>query len=177
MVERCVGFVVVGENVTVVDTEIPDDNDDPITVVADDTWRLQKGDRAPAYAVLHQRCEDYLRENGVERVIVKASALPTGPADLAFLQAPNFAASLLPQQRRCVRSKSSRRRSSVAPTASERSMSTLRTTRSGMSKLRAARLGRPAGRRPCLLWRRGMPDGRGCSSARNRSQAWEWFLW
>lgn len=85
MGERCVGIVVVGENVTVVDTEIPDDDEDPIVVLADDTWRLQKGDKAPAYAVLHQRCGDYLRENGVEKVIVKASALPTGAARLGLL--------------------------------------------------------------------------------------------
>lgn len=85
MSERWVGLVVVGENVTVVDTEIPDGDDDPIIVLADDTWRLQKGDKAPAYSVLHQRCADYLRENGVQKVIVKASALPTGAARLGLL--------------------------------------------------------------------------------------------
>ncbi len=85
MAERCVGFVIVGETVTMVDAAIPDNDDDPITVLADDTWRLQKGDRAPAYAVLHQQCADYLRENGVEKAVVKASALPTGAARLGLL--------------------------------------------------------------------------------------------
>lgn len=85
MSKRWVGLVVVGENVTAVDTEVPDDADDPIIVLADDTWRLQKGDKAAAYAVLHQRCADYLQENGVEKVIVKASALPTGTARLGLL--------------------------------------------------------------------------------------------
>jgi hypothetical protein len=85
MSERCVGFVIVGEAVTVVDATIPDNDDDPITVLADDTWRLQKGDRAPAYAVLHQQCADYLRENGVEKAVIKASALPTGAARLGLL--------------------------------------------------------------------------------------------
>jgi hypothetical protein len=85
MAERWVGIVVVGEVVTVVDAEMPDDADDPITVIADDTWRLQKGDKAPAYAVLHQRCADYLREHDVDAVIIKASALPTGAARLGLL--------------------------------------------------------------------------------------------
>jgi hypothetical protein len=85
MSERWVGFVVVGETVTVVDASIPNDDDEPVTVLADDTWRLQKGERAPAYAVLHQQCADYLRENGVERAVVKARALPTGAARLGLL--------------------------------------------------------------------------------------------
>lgn len=85
MSERWVGFVIVGEAVTVVDAAIPEDEDDPITVLADDTWRLQKGERAPAYAVLHQQCADYLRENGIGKAVVKASALPTGAARLGLL--------------------------------------------------------------------------------------------
>jgi hypothetical protein len=85
MAKRCVGLVIVGEAVTVVDAEIPDDLGEPLTIVADDTWRLQAGERAPAYAVLHQRCADYLRENGVGSVVVKASALPTGAPRLGLL--------------------------------------------------------------------------------------------
>lgn len=85
MSKRWVGLVVVGENITVVDTQIPDNDDDPIVVLADDSWRLQKGDKAPAYAVLHQRCADYLQENAVDKVILKASALPTGAARLGLL--------------------------------------------------------------------------------------------
>jgi hypothetical protein len=77
--------MVVGEVVTVVDTEIPDGADAALSILADDTWRLQNGERAPAYAVLHQRCVDYLRENGIGSVVVKASALPTGPARLGLL--------------------------------------------------------------------------------------------
>ncbi|MCY1551239.1 hypothetical protein D9M68_875560 [compost metagenome] len=46
---------------------------------------MQKGDRAPALSVLHQRCADYFRENEVDLVIVKASALPTGSVKLAVL--------------------------------------------------------------------------------------------
>jgi len=85
MAERRLGLVVVGEVVTLVDAEIPDNADDPITIIADASWKLQKGDRAPAYAVLHQRCHDYLRENGVASVVIKASALSQGGTKLGLL--------------------------------------------------------------------------------------------
>jgi hypothetical protein len=85
MASRTVGFVVVGEVITLVDAEIPNEATDPVTIVADDTWKLQKGERAPAYAVLHQRCYDYLRENGIGSVVVKASALPQGAPKLGLL--------------------------------------------------------------------------------------------
>ena len=82
---RRVGFVVVGEAITVVDAQVPDDGALPITVLSDSTWALQKGNRGSSLAVLHQRCADYLRENHIDFVVVKASALPTGAAKLALL--------------------------------------------------------------------------------------------
>lgn len=85
MFERRVGVVVAGDAITVIAAEMPDDPDEPVIVVADDTWKLQKGDRASAYAVLHQRCHDFLRENGINSVIVKASALPQSAAKLGLL--------------------------------------------------------------------------------------------
>ena len=85
MPKRMVGFTASGDSVTVVDTEVPDDNTAPISVLSDTTWKLQEGDRGQALDVLYRRCSDYLRENGVERVIIKASALSTGPAKLALL--------------------------------------------------------------------------------------------
>jgi hypothetical protein len=85
MANRCAGFVVVGDTVTVVDAEIPNDSDEPVTIITDVTWKLQKGEKAPAYAVLHQRCVDYIRENKVNSVVIKASALPTGAARLGLL--------------------------------------------------------------------------------------------
>jgi hypothetical protein len=86
MAERCVGFVIVGEVVTVVDVELPDSLDEPLTIVADDTWKLQAGEKPSGYTVLHQRCADYLRENGVGSVVVKASALPiSGAPKLSLL--------------------------------------------------------------------------------------------
>ena len=70
----------------IVDAEIPDDHSSPIVIVSDDTWRVQSGDRAAAYTVLHQQCADYVRENGIDIVIVKASAVSgQGPAKLGSL--------------------------------------------------------------------------------------------
>ncbi|HVJ78113.1 MAG TPA: hypothetical protein VM620_09780 [Hyphomicrobium sp.] len=54
--------------------------------MSDDTWKLQNGDKARAYAVLHQRCSDYLRENRVDEVVVKASALTMGTTKLSHLE-------------------------------------------------------------------------------------------
>jgi hypothetical protein len=85
MSERCVGFVVVGDIVTVVDTEVPEGGDAPITIVADDTWKLQSGDRAEAYDVMYRRCVNYLKENGILKVIVKASALTMGATKLSHM--------------------------------------------------------------------------------------------
>jgi hypothetical protein len=85
MTERRVAFVVAGDVVTIVDTETPDNADDPITILADDTWKLQRGDRAEAYEVMSRRCINYLRENDVDSAVVKASALTMGSTKLAHL--------------------------------------------------------------------------------------------
>jgi hypothetical protein len=86
MTTRYAGLVVVGGAVTVVDAEVPDAADLPITVVSDFTWKLQKGERGPALAVVHQLCADYLVENKIERVVVKASAVASRSATLALLE-------------------------------------------------------------------------------------------
>jgi hypothetical protein len=97
MAERCVGFVIVGEVVTVVDVELPDSLDEPLTIVADDTWKLQAGERAEAYTVLHQRCADYLRENRVGSVVCGATikmrtriASPENVPDPSSFASPNL---------------------------------------------------------------------------------------
>jgi hypothetical protein len=87
MPERWVGFAASGASVAMVDAEIPDDEDEPIIINADQTWRLQKGDRAEAYNVLYQHCANYVRENGIERAVVKGSAvLGGGGMKLAHLE-------------------------------------------------------------------------------------------
>ncbi|HBO3478606.1 hypothetical protein KUC85_01240 [Pseudomonas aeruginosa] len=78
MASRCVGLVVTASDVTVVDTTIPDDQDAPLILNRDDTWKLAGGDRAKAYETLFHRCTGYIQENGVDQVVIKASALPQG---------------------------------------------------------------------------------------------------
>ena len=80
MALRCVGLVVSASDVTVVDTTIPDDSDEPLVLIKDDTWKLAAGDRPKAYETLFHRCVSYIQQNGVNQVVIKASALPQGSA-------------------------------------------------------------------------------------------------
>ena len=85
MAARWLGLIASGDTVTVVDAEIPDD-DGPIVIKSDDTWRVQRGNRADAYSVLYQQCADYVRENKINSVLVKASAVTgKGSATLGLL--------------------------------------------------------------------------------------------
>jgi hypothetical protein len=72
MSERRAGFRVSGDKVVVVDAEVPTDG--PIVLMADHTWSLQKGAREDAYNVLYQQVANYLREHGIKRAVLKASA-------------------------------------------------------------------------------------------------------
>lgn len=85
MANRWAGFSVVGDVVTMVDCEIPDGENEPIVIIADDTWKLQAGDRPSAYHVMYRRCSNYLKENGITKALVKASALTMGSTKLAHL--------------------------------------------------------------------------------------------
>ncbi|WP_149539363.1 hypothetical protein [Siccirubricoccus phaeus] len=85
MAERRVGFTVSGDKVVVVDAEVPVDG--PIVLIADHTWSLQKGAREDAYNVIYQQVANYLREHGVKRVVLKASAVnQRGSMKLAHLE-------------------------------------------------------------------------------------------
>ena len=85
MAKRWLGLSAAKDAVIVVDAEIPD-GDGPIVIRSDDTWRVQKGDRAAAYSVLHQQCTDYIHENDIDSVFVKASAVSgKGSATLGLL--------------------------------------------------------------------------------------------
>lgn len=85
MSKRYLGMSASSGAVTVVEAEIPDDTSAPIVILGDSTWKLQKGDRAAAYAVLHQQCVDHIRENKIDGVVIKASAVPQGAAKLNLL--------------------------------------------------------------------------------------------
>jgi hypothetical protein len=89
MSERRVGIVVTGAEVRVVDAEIPTDIDEPITIVADETWALPKGARPDAYDVVYRRCANYLAENKIGRVVIKASEASRS-AGLAHLESAEF---------------------------------------------------------------------------------------
>ncbi len=76
MTDRWVGIVVSGDKVIAVDAEIPDS--DPIVLQADQTFHLQDGEKSSALNHLFHQLSDYLRENGISRVVVKASAVAKG---------------------------------------------------------------------------------------------------
>ena len=85
MAGRYVGLVVTGKEVRVVDAEIPDDPNQPIGILSDDSWHLQEGRRSEAYDAIYRRCANYLKENKIERVVIKASEL-SGSTKLAHLE-------------------------------------------------------------------------------------------
>lgn len=85
MSERRVGLVISGGTVKVVDAEVPDDADDPINIIGDDTWQLQKGPHPEAYNVIARRCANHLKENKIAQAVVKASEL-SGSTKLAHLE-------------------------------------------------------------------------------------------
>lgn len=45
------------------------------TLVNQFTWSLQAGDRASAYVTLYERIKDYVQEQGITKVALKASAV------------------------------------------------------------------------------------------------------
>ena len=73
---RWLGIVVSGDRITVVDVEVPDHG--PLILQSDQSWPLQAGDRSRAYHVMHQRVADYVREHGIARTVIKASAVSQG---------------------------------------------------------------------------------------------------
>jgi hypothetical protein len=85
MADRWLGIVVLGDRITAVDAEVPDDG--PLILQADQSWSLQAGDRGMAYHVMHQRVADYIREHGIARAVIKASAVSQGGMGKAHLDA------------------------------------------------------------------------------------------
>jgi len=72
MSERWVGVTASSDKVILVDAEVEADH--PLIIQSDESWKLQKGNRARAYAVMHQRVVDYLKDNKIAKVVVKARA-------------------------------------------------------------------------------------------------------
>ncbi|NNM75022.1 hypothetical protein [Enterovirga aerilata] len=88
MPERWVGAVVVGDAITLVEAEVPADG--AITILADESWPLQKGDRPVAYAAAYQRISDYVTDNKISKAIVKESAVSLGGTKKAHLLSAEF---------------------------------------------------------------------------------------
>lgn len=78
-------MVVSGSSVVLVDAEIPE-GDESIVIQNDQTLKLQTGLREPAYAMMHQLCVNYLRENEIDRVVVMASAVNRAGGGVAHLE-------------------------------------------------------------------------------------------
>ncbi|HEY8094563.1 MAG TPA: hypothetical protein VIE65_00520 [Methylobacter sp.] len=85
MPKRWVGIVVSSDKIIMVDAEIPKSG--PLILQSDIGFRLQKGARPAAYAVMHQNVSDYVRENKIAQVIIKASAVSLGGTKKAHLEA------------------------------------------------------------------------------------------
>jgi len=70
---RWLGIVVSGREARVVDADVR--KNEPIEILADDSWPLPNTDRSEGYNFLYQRVVNYAREHKIERVIVKESAV------------------------------------------------------------------------------------------------------
>ncbi len=71
--ERWVGIAVSGEHITLVDATVKAGK--PLVINLDKTFKLQNGYRAAAYKTMHEQVVDYLTNNSITRVVVKASAV------------------------------------------------------------------------------------------------------
>jgi len=76
MPDRWLGIAVSGDKIVMIDAEVPKTG--PLILQSDTGFRLQKGARPAAYTVLHQNVSDYVRENKIDRVIIKESAASQG---------------------------------------------------------------------------------------------------
>jgi hypothetical protein len=73
MSERWLGLVVGSDGIEAVDLEVPTKGS--LVVQMQARWKLQGGARSKAYALMYRRILDYVRENGVQHVVLKGSAL------------------------------------------------------------------------------------------------------
>ena len=85
MAPRWLGILVSSDKIVAVDAEVPKTG--LLKLVADHSWSLQEGERATAYAIMHQQVSDYVSEHGIKRVVVKESAVSLGGTKKAHLQA------------------------------------------------------------------------------------------
>ncbi|TBB58960.1 hypothetical protein ELH42_32650 (plasmid) [Rhizobium ruizarguesonis] len=79
-----IAAVVVSEKIILVEGVL--NGDKTVTIVKDEPFDLEKGDRQLAYAVMHKRVKDRLSQ-GIDQVLLKASAGGRNPATSAILHA------------------------------------------------------------------------------------------
>ncbi|MBB4226339.1 hypothetical protein [Rhizobium mongolense] len=80
MAERWLGVHVSGDAVTIVCADV--EKTGPITIVADETWKLQGGDRSKAFRTMYTRLADYATEQKIAQVVIKESAISLEKAHL-----------------------------------------------------------------------------------------------
>ncbi len=83
--DRWLGVHVSGDGLVIVDAEVPGDG--PIVIVADESWKLENGDRPKAFQTIYKRLSDYVRDKGIARAVIKESAALAHGMKLAHLQA------------------------------------------------------------------------------------------
>lgn len=79
-----IAAVVVSEKIVLTEGTVNDDQ--TVTIIKDETFDLEKGDRQLAYVVMRKRIEDRLSQ-GIQQVVLKASAGGKNPATSAVLHA------------------------------------------------------------------------------------------
>lgn len=83
MSEEWLGVVVSGAQLVAVHVQL---NDDSAVLTNQFTWKLQSGDDAEAYHAMFERVKDYVANNNVQRVIIKASAVGKSKPTLSHLR-------------------------------------------------------------------------------------------
>ena len=83
---RLIGIDVASASVVVVDVKSSDE-DEVIEVVSDLEWKMQRGDRPAAYAVMFKQVRDYVSESCISHVVVKESTVSTSGTKKVHLEA------------------------------------------------------------------------------------------
>ena len=83
MAEKWLGVVVSGSQVNVAHLEIDNDS---ATVENQFTWKLQSGDSVSAYTEMAERFSDYIKNNAIDNVVIKSSAVGQARPTLAHLK-------------------------------------------------------------------------------------------
>ena len=83
MADQWLGIVVTGGQLNVVHLSLNKEN---AVVTNQFTWKLQTGDVAEAYAAMFERVKDYVINNDILNVVLKASAVGQNRPTLAHLK-------------------------------------------------------------------------------------------